>query len=644
MALTYAIEGKGVIANCDAITNDTGGTGTGDWTEQGGGTMSISNDVFLFNGASIGGKYASKSGVQQFDLGAGNELDFTAGSGTEDGQMLYIWISMTALGTLDTLANFGLCIRFSSDSPSTTNYIDYLIAGNDDKNGWTGGFKCFVVDPTLTPSRLSGTQSSIIASVRCIGVWIDTSTSARADSIFIDQMAVGSGIRVTGTSTTAISDMVTYCTDYTVNRAWGMWQEREGIFFSYGKTIIGDAASQTAAVSFEDTGAVVQFGLSEYYETGAWKSSMGTAAHGIVIEDHASWTTTFTDGVAVGTDGRSGSLFRGNTQQDVSMDLYGGSNAASVTALYSTAIKDCTGVLNSGDDAQHLFYGATFEGCAQFDPVGAPVLRNCNFISTVSTTGALLWNDSIDIQICNFLANTLGEGTEHTSTTGDAVGTVTTFDGLGVVLHDTAASFLTTAAVNDIVFNETDGSDAKVLSVDSNIQLTTDSLTGGTDDQFGVSDAYSVVTPITYTDLVFTNNTSDITNAKAGSNGLAITKSGTSNPITSTGVNVDIRGSVAITITVKDVDGALISGAVINVQQTSDDTVLVNDTTAADGQPTTDPSFTGSTPQEVKIYIRKGSSADSPKYKSYSSIQTITTSGLTLDVTLVIDPNNNSTT
>ena len=76
MALTIDIEGKGVIANCDVVTDDTGGTGTGDWTEQGGGTMTLSEDVFLFGSSCIGGKYAGKSGFQQFDLGANNELDF----------------------------------------------------------------------------------------------------------------------------------------------------------------------------------------------------------------------------------------------------------------------------------------------------------------------------------------------------------------------------------------------------------------------------------------------------------------------------------------------------------------------------------------------------------------------------------------
>ena len=430
MALTIAIEGKGVIANCDAETDDTGGTGTGDWSEQGGGTMSLSTDVFLVGSSCISGQYAAKSGFQQFDLGAGNELDFTASTGTEAGQSLYIWVAMSALGTLDTLSTYPLCIRFSSDSPGTSNYVDYLIAGSDDNNGWTGGFKCFVIDPTKTPSRVSGTQSSIIAAVRTLGVWIDCSGSARADSIFIDQMAVGSGLRITGTSTTGWSDTVTYCTDY-ATRGWGMFQEREGIYYAYGQTYIGDAASQSAAVSFADSGRVIQYGISEYCTNaaGTWASSVSTNFSGIVIEDHASYTTTFSDGVIVGTDGgRSGTSFIGNSQMDASMDLYGGNHADSLTTLYGTTLKDITGAINSGNDAQHKFLSVSMAGCSQFDPIGAPVIRNCTFAETADTDAALLWNSNIDIQNSKFIANTLGAGIEHPST-GSFTYTGLTFSG-----------------------------------------------------------------------------------------------------------------------------------------------------------------------------------------------------------------------
>lgn len=415
MALTIAIEGKGVIANCDAETNDTGGTGTGDWTEQGGGTMSLSTDVFLVGSSCISGKYAGKSGFQQFDIGAGNELDFTASSGTETDQFIYIWVSMSALGTLDALSTYPLCIRISSDSPGTSNYADFLIAGSDDTNGWTGGFKCFVIDPTKTASRVSGTQSSIIASVRTLGIWIDCSGSARADSIFIDQIAVGSGLRITGTSTTGWSDTVSYCTDY-ASRGWGMFQEREGIYYSYGKTYIGDAASQSAAVSFADSGRVIQYGISEYCTdaAGTWASSVPATFSGLVVEDHADYTTTFSDGVIVGTDGgRSGTSFIGNSQMDASMDLFGGNHADSVTTLYGTTLKDITGAINSGNDSQHKFLSVSMAGCDQFDPIGAPVIRNCTFAETSSVDSALLWNSNIDIENCNFIANTLGTGIEH---------------------------------------------------------------------------------------------------------------------------------------------------------------------------------------------------------------------------------------
>lgn len=419
MALTIAITGKGVIANCDAETDDTGGTGTGDWTEQGGGTMSLSTDVFLVGSSCISGMYASKSGFQQFDLGAGNELNFTAGTGSETGQMIYMWVSMSALGTLDTLSTYPLCIRISSSTPGTSNYVDYLIAGNDDKNGWTGGFKCFIIDPTKTGSRVSGTQSTIIASVRTLGVWIDTSSSARADTIFIDQIAVGSGLTITGTSTTGWGDVVDYCTAY-ATRGWGMLQEREGIYYAYGKINIGPGSA--AAVSFTDSGKVVQFGISEYCTNaaaGTWASSVPTGFSGIVVADHASHITTFSDGVIVGTTaGRSGTSFIGNSSMDVSMDLYGGNNAASVTTLYGTSLKTITGAINAGNDADHKFLSVSFADCGQFDPVGAPVIRNCTFAETDNVDAALLWNENIDIQDCNFIANTDGAAIEMPGAAG----------------------------------------------------------------------------------------------------------------------------------------------------------------------------------------------------------------------------------
>lgn len=452
MALTISIEGKGLIANCDALSDTAGGT----WSEQGGGTISVSTDVYFIRSASIGGKYAGKSGFHQYDIGAGNELDFTAGTGTEDGQLLYVWVAMTAPGTLDTLSTYPFCIRLSSDSPGTTNYIDYLVNSSDDNNGWNGSWKCFVIDPTKTPSRVSGTQSTIIASVRTMGIWIDCSGSARADSIFVNEMSVGSGLRITGTSTTGWLDTVNYCTDYSL-RGWGMFQEREGVSYAYGKTYIGDAVNQAAAVSFTDSGRTIQFGFSEYCTnaaTGTWASSMDVTQSGIVIEDHTSFATTFEDGVIVGTDnGRSGSSFLGTANMDVSIDLYGGNNAGSLTKLYATTFKGMTGGITWGNDADHLFFGGSISESDQFDPVGAVQLRNLGISGYTGTAAALLWNSNIDIADCAFIANTGGvtsHGVEH-----DTAGT---FAYSNLTFSGNEKDVLFSAATGDLTITGTDGS------------------------------------------------------------------------------------------------------------------------------------------------------------------------------------------
>lgn len=412
MALTIAIEGLGIIANADAVTNDTGGTGTGDWgfTGDGGVAWGLTTDTFLYGVSCISMALSNKAGWLYFDRVAGNELDFDI-AGSEEGQHIYIWVHCPTIGLMNTLANTGLVVRLGT---STSDYRTFTIAGNDDSNGWDGGWKCFVIDPTKAGS-VTDTGSYDPGSIQLIGVYADATATAKGDNIFVSQIAVGFGLRITGDSTTAWDDVVTYTTDLP-NRAWGMMQEREGIYYAYGKMWIGDAAAQAAAVSFTNpSGVVIQFGISEYYNiSSAWVTSADLDYQGLVIEDHASYTTTYEDGVLVGSDaGRSGSVIIGNANHDVTLDFYGGNHADSVTRLYGSAFKSITGSILWGDDGDHRCFSVVFEECAQFDPVGAVVIRNCNFINTASIDAALLWNESINIQKCNFIANTNGAGIEH---------------------------------------------------------------------------------------------------------------------------------------------------------------------------------------------------------------------------------------
>lgn len=72
-------------------------------------------------------------------------------------------------------------------------------------------------------------------------------------------------------------------------------------------------------------------------------------------------------------------------------------------------------------------------------------------------------------------------------------GTVTTANGSGTTLIDNTATFQTNnVGRGDLVYNTTDGSQCTVISVDSETQLTTTVLVGGTDNDYDISDAYSV--------------------------------------------------------------------------------------------------------------------------------------------------------
>jgi len=405
MALTISIEGKGVIANSDGLSDSAGGT----WAELGGGSISLSTETYLSGSSCVAGAYSNKAGWHYYDIGAGNELDFTPSTGAEAEQHIYLPIFFPTPGLGPTKANGGTVIRIGS---STTDYREFMISASDDFNGWDGSWKTFVLDPTKSGS-VADTGTFDISSVRYIGIYMDAQALAKGDNIFISQISVGFGLRITGDSTTGWLDAVNYCTDYS-NRVWPMLQKREGIFYGYGTIFIGDAASQSAAVSFSDLGRILQFGISEYWSGSAWVTSADIDYCGIVIEDHTSYATTFIDGVIVGSDnGRSGSNIIGNANHNVSLDLFGGNNAASVTSLYGTGLKGLTGLLVSGNDADHKFFGCQFLKSSQFNPVGAPVIRNCTFAETADSAAALLWNESIDVQKCSFIANTLGAAIEH---------------------------------------------------------------------------------------------------------------------------------------------------------------------------------------------------------------------------------------
>jgi len=92
-------------------------------------------------------------------------------------------------------------------------------------------------------------------------------------------------------------------------------------------------------------------------------------------------------------------------------------------------------------------------------------------------------------------------------TTPVDTGTATTANAAGTTLIDSAATFQTTGILKgDIIVNFTDQSMASVLTIDSELQITHTVLSGGTDNDWDVPDAYGIyrvaVCTVTDGDLV----------------------------------------------------------------------------------------------------------------------------------------------
>ncbi len=356
--------GTGVIANCDGLSDSIGGT----WAEDGGGGISYNTDQYLTGAGSIGHVYASKSGFGYYTTAT--TYDFSGG-GTEEGQYVYIWINISSASAFDVLANNGFSFVIGTD---TSNFRTYKLAGSGagESNGWAGGWKLFVFDPTIAGS-IADTGTFNLATINMIGLWMDTIVSVRADTIFIDQVAIAKGLRVINGSGT-MDEIVTYCAKTLATRAWGVFQYRGRFFYSAGSLTVGDNASATADTTLTATSSVVGYEISEFYhDTNGWILSHPNDYNKLIIEKHASYATTYTSN---------------NTS------LFGSIDSKLYISNETGATIDCTGgafenlpitTMNSDQAVS----GAVYSSCEALKPNGATVSNVKIGTTTEATTGAL---------------------------------------------------------------------------------------------------------------------------------------------------------------------------------------------------------------------------------------------------------------
>jgi|LGOV01.1.fsa_nt_gb hypothetical protein len=407
MALTITYDGYGVVANADSLTNDTGGSGTGDWKELGGGSYSLSPDASKYGVASIGSKYASKSGYTYID--GITPLDYSGG-GAQEGEFIYIWVMTLSPTPLKTIANtpYNICI-----GDGTGSFNEYTVASKSDSNKWDGRWRVFCIDPTTTPTINGGADLSAIDT---IGVWMDTDVSVRAESFFISQIISAKGLKVEGTSTTMYDDIVLWAEDY-ANRAAGMFQSRGQTYFSLGSLTIH---SDTANTTVSSDGSNVEYEKSEHYSGSAWVTSYPTTANVITVNATGGNTASMTD-TNIGLAGNDSNKVSIDTSSATGFTKSGG-YIKYLSTMSSTANDEYSGVVISLYDARTLgaepYNKCTFDGSNSLTLTASSDFANNNIINGVSGVTSMIVADLAHISTSSINSSGSNHGVELT-TVGD---------------------------------------------------------------------------------------------------------------------------------------------------------------------------------------------------------------------------------
>lgn len=355
------------------------------------------------------------------DIGAGSELNFSAGGAAEN-MLIYIWMKCNSPQLIETMANGGMKIWLGT---TTTNYATFTVGGSDygipDSDGWI----CYIIDPSLTPTS-SGGSGLTLSSIRYFGGTIKTTTTAKGQNFGIDRISYGRGeIRCYGTSTSGLGFKDLADWDWTTDRTqrWGLMQVKNGIIACRCKIVIGSTG--TSATTFTSNNETLVWECPMYLLAGNRVKAVpdededGLGYWGINVQGNGTGATNVSFGTVVGSDaGRSGCSFtaarndslstparqscRFITQTNItSLNMYGSQFRNWERTSPANAI-DLTNVPSAND-----CFSNVFDGCGRIY-FGTAEVKNCTILNSVADTddGAVKWDSSTNLSYCSFINNT----------------------------------------------------------------------------------------------------------------------------------------------------------------------------------------------------------------------------------------------
>jgi len=479
--------GIGVINSCES---------TSGWAEDGGGNISANPDQYLQGGASIGSQYANKTGYTYYTHGT--TYDFTGG-GNAEGQKLYMWLGISSTSSLDILSTYGMSIILG-DNQDDSRY--WTVAGSDGDNGWSQGWKMFIIDPTTAGTYDPGTYDNTI--IDTFGLWLDVAASVRAESIFIDEFAIADGL-IAHSGTGTFDEILTYAWNTPITRIIGIFTEEGRFNYALGKFTLGDNTSASANTILTVTNKVIGFNTTEYYNGSSWISSVGSdTLYNIVhLEKHSSYTTEF---------------------NSLNSSFYGNENA------WLTFSKE------SG--AEYNFDGGTLERIKALTVDTDWTIQNAslNNVEAITVNGGTFLNNTVSSSVPLVASSTLSGCTFKTPTT----------------------HCITTADLNYL-------DKCNFESNDSNaVQLTSAGADFGWDCTLSGYDSGSAGDGVEVTGGSITGNEAIHVTATTGTFNITVASTGDTPSVSSAGAVVNvIAGAVDTTISAIDVAGDPVNGVAI---------------------------------------------------------------------------------
>lgn len=339
-------------------------------------------------------------------------LDMT----TVGNEVFGIWVMILSKAMINTFQNGGgyIIVCAANSNPTSSNkWAKWYIAGSDN---FYEGWNFFMIDTRKTPSAENGGwAASDLATIYRLGAGVDAIDSWKAEWFYVDWCAYGRPIYTLEGDGTITADWADFLSDSTtaVN---GLIEDVNGAYQLSCGIQFGDDLQSSTTTFDDDTGQAINFKRHTYYSSGTVDALTYSDYYKVTAEGASGSTTSITLGDLVGTDqGILGGTIKSSDAVNVPIIVDFDTDQAHISALnlYGVVWQNITGSFKIGANSAYNVFSNQFVGCSQVDPVGACEIRNSLFINTADADAALLWNDSIDIQYCSFIANTTGAGIEH---------------------------------------------------------------------------------------------------------------------------------------------------------------------------------------------------------------------------------------